>query len=184
MNIKSSEKIRLNGLRASVQALNLALILFLMPTPALADDWNVITHTDTNSDTETQVAYSKNEDGYSLEIYKDSVGAIRSRFSLNTDLDMFAKHTCPTYQIDSKLLDNRSINDAPCLTDLTWSEFILGYISNGNVTSVRLNALMNGRAITFRFMLENGSYDETQFSLVGSKRATLIVLGENISISP
>ena len=67
---------------------------------------------------------------------------------------------------------------------MTWSEFILGYISDENVTSARLNALMNGRAITFRFMLENGSYDETQFSLVGSKRTTLIVLGNNITINP
>ena len=107
MNIKSSEKIRLNSPRSSVQTLSLVLILFLIPTPALADDWDVITHTDTNSDIETQVAYSKNKDGYSLEIYKDNVGAIRSRFSLNSALDMFAKHTCPTYQIDSRSLDNR-----------------------------------------------------------------------------
>ena len=184
MNITLSEKMRSNGLKTSVQALNLMLILFLIPTPAVADEWNVITHTDTNSYTETQVAYSKNKDGYSLEIYKDSVGAIRSRFSLNSALDKFAKYTCPTYQIDSRLLDNRSINDAPCLTELTWSEFILGYISDENVTSARLNALMNGREITFRFMLENGSYDETQFSLIGSKRTTLIVLGNNITINP
>lgn len=163
----------------------LALVFFscLLPFSAAAE-WQIITHTDTNNDSQTQVAYSQNDDGYSLEIYQDSVGAIRSRFSLNTALDMFATRTCPTYQIDTRILDNRSINDAPCLTDLTWSEFVLGYVNNFTVNSEKLNALMNGSTVTFRFMLENGSYKETKFSLAGSKRATLSVLGENITITP
>ena len=161
----------------------LVLILLLFPTAAMAE-WKVVTHTDTNSQTNTQVAYTQNKEGYSLEIYKDSVGAIRSRFSLSTALDKFAKRSCPTYEIDTRLLDNRSINDAPCLTELSWSEYILGYITDNNITSGRLNALMNGEIVTFRFMLENGSYKETQFSLAGSKRATLGVLGNNITITP
>ncbi len=164
-------------------AQKISLILIFCPVLVQAE-WLVITHTDTNNNTQTQVAYTENKEGYSLEIYKDSVGAIRSRFSLNTTLDMLAKRSCPTYQIDSKLLDNRSINDAPCLTDIVWSEFILGYIANKEITSEKLNALMNGSTITFRFMLENGSYNETNFSLSGSKRATLSALGSGISITP
>ena len=183
MYISSSENLTSCLVSKCSQAGLLALVLLLAPFQVSAE-WKIITHTDTNNDSQTQVAYSQNEDGYSLEIYKDSVGAIRSRFSLNTALDMFAKRSCPTYQIDTRLLDNRSINDAPCLTDLAWSEFVLGYISNFNVTSEKLNALMNGSTVTFRFMLENGSYKETQFSLAGSKRATLSVLGENITITP
>lgn len=161
----------------------MGLILILCPALVQAE-WSVITHTDTNNNTETQVAYTQNEEGYSLEIYKDNVGAIRSRFSLNAALDMLAKRSCPTYQIDSSLLDNRSVNDAPCLTDLAWSEFILGYTENQIVTSKKLNALMNGSTVTFRFMLENGSYSETNFSLSGSKRATFSALGPDISILP
>lgn len=161
----------------------IGLTLILCPVLVHAE-WDIITHTDTNTNTETQVAYTKNNDGYSLEIYKDSVGAIRSRFNLNTKLDMMAKRSCPTYQIDTRLLDNRSINDAPCLTDLTWSEFIFGYTENNKVVSKKLNALMNGSTITFRFMLENGSYKETKFSLSGSKKATLSALGSDITISP
>ena len=97
----------------------IALFLLLYPAIALAQ-WDVVTHTDTNTDSRTQVAYTKNEDGYSLEIYRDNVGAIRSRFSLNAALDMFAKRSCPTYEIDTRLIDNRSINDAPCITDMAW----------------------------------------------------------------
>jgi hypothetical protein len=183
MNINPSENCRRNGVQADSRALSFVLILLFIPF-SVAAEWKVITHTDTNNNTETQVAYSQNKDGFSLEIYKDSVGAIRSRFSLNAALDMFAKRTCPTYQIDTRMIDNRSINDAPCLTDLGWSEFVLGYVNNFNVTSEKLNALMNGSTVTFRFMLDNGSYSETQFSLAGSKRATLNVLGNNITITP
>lgn len=164
-------------------AKKIGLTLILCPALVHAE-WGVITHTDTNNDTETQVAYTRNDDGYSLEIYKDSVGAIRSRFSLSTKLDIMAKRSCPTYQIDTRLLDNRSINDAPCLTDLAWSEFIFGYTENNKVVSKKLNALMNGSTITFRFILENGSYKETKFSLSGSKKATLSALGSNITITP
>jgi hypothetical protein len=164
-------------------AREIGLILIFCPVLVQAE-WTVITHTDTNNNTKTQVAYTENTDGYSLQIYKDSVGAIRSRFSLSTALDTLAKRSCPTYQIDTRLLDNRSINDAPCLTDMDWSEFVLGYIANKEVISARLNALMNGSTITFRFMLENGSYKETNFSLNGSKRATVSALGSDISIKP
>lgn len=183
MNINLSVKLVINSLQNSSLALLLVLIL-LLSSFSVSAEWKVITHADTNNETQTQVAFSENKDGYSLEIYKDSVGAIRTRFSLNTELDMFAKRTCPTYQIDTRLIDNRSINDAPCLTDMVWSEFVLGYVNNFNVTSEKLNALMNGSTVTFRFMLENGSYMETQFSLAGSKRATLSVLGNNITITP
>ena len=183
MNINLSVKLVINSLQNSSLALLLVLIL-LLSSFSVSAEWKVITHTDTNNETQTQVAFSENKDGYSLEIYKDSVGAIRTRFSLNTELDMFAKRTCPTYQIDTRLIDNRSINDAPCLTDMAWSEFVLGYVNNFNVTSAKLNALMNGSIVTFRFMLDNGSYMETQFSLAGSKRATLSVLGDNVTITP
>ena len=184
MHNNLSINIVMNRLQNSSLVLPLVLVLLLTPFSATAAEWKVITHTDINNDTQTQVAYSQNEDGYSLQIYKDSVGAIRSRFSLNTALDMFAKRTCPTYQIDTRMIDNRSINDAPCLTDTAWSEFVLGYVNNFNVTSEKLNALMNGSIVTFRFMLDNGNYMETQFSLAGSKRATLSVLGNNITITP
>lgn len=161
----------------------LALILLLCPILVHAE-WGVMTLTDSNNNTQTQVAYTRNDEGYTLEIYKDNVGAIRSRFSLSAALDILAKRSCPTYQIDSSVLDNRSVNDAPCLTDLAWSEFILGYTENDVVTSDKLNALMNGSTVTYRFMLDNGSYKETYFSLSGSKRATLSALGPDISIAP
>lgn len=157
-------------------------ILLFYPAFVLAE-WNVITHTNTNDNTETQVARTMNEEGYTLEIYKDNIGAIRSRFSLNKALDKFAKRSCPTYQIGRYTLDNTSINDAPCLTELSWTEFILGYEENSVVSSKKLNAFLNGNNVIFRFMLDNGSYQETQFSLTGSKRAVITSFGSGITIN-
>lgn len=158
-------------------------ILLFCPVFVLAE-WSVVTHTNTNDNTETQVARTKNEEGYILEIYKDNIGAIRSRFSLNTELDKFAKRSCPTYQIGRYTLDNRSVNDAPCLTELSWSEFILGYEENSVISSRKLNAFLDGNNVIFRFMLDNGSYQETQFSLSGSKRAVITSFGSGITIKP
>ena len=71
--------------------------LLLLPFSSLAE-WNVITHKDTDSNEETNIAYSINESGYSLEIYRDSVDAIRSRFTLTKGLLVCADKSCPTYQ--------------------------------------------------------------------------------------
>ena len=164
-------------------AISLVSIL-LLSSFSVSAEWEVITHTNTNSEIQTQVAFNENKDGYTLEIYKDSVEAIRLRFSLKTKFDVFSKVICPSYQIDTSMTVNRSINEAPCLTDRVWSEYILAYVNNFNVSSSKLDAFMNGSKVIFRFMLENGSYMETEFSLDGSKRATLSVLGDNITTNP
>ena len=167
------------------QLLRYALIAILLVklNPAHAV-WEVIDQVDSGTNTTTQVAFTKNEAGYSLQIYRDDVDAIRARFSINRNLDLLAKRHCPTFQVDSRLLDNRSINDAPCITNVSWSEFVLGYVRDNVVNSAKLNALVNGNTITFRYMLENGAYEETSFSLLGSKRSTLTVIGGDITISP
>jgi hypothetical protein len=162
----------------------LAIVLcysILAFNPASAVEWNIITHNDMDSDTITSVAIIKNESEYTLEIYKDSVDAVRARFTLSRSLIRFPDDFCPTFQIDSGEPKNRSINDAPCLTGDTWAEFILGYVVNGQVNSSAIVGLMNGIAIRFRFLLENGDYRETLFSLRGSKRAMSAALGEGVN---
>ena len=148
-----------------------------------AAEWNTITHSDMDSNTTTSVAIIKNDDGYTLEVYKDSVDAVRARFTLAKELISIPVNFCPTFQIDSGQPTNRSVNDAPCLSDKTWAEFILGYIENGQVNSSAIAGIMNGVTLKLRFMLENGDYRETLFSLRGSKRAMSSALGANISVS-
>ena len=131
---------------------------------------------------ETQVAHTENKDGYSLEIYRDANDVIRTRFNMNP-LDRLGDRNCPTFQVDGRPAGNRSINDAPCISQGAWAEFVLGYITDDKVTSTTMHNLMNGNNITYRFILQETGYAETTFSLAGSKRVLLDVLGKNLVVS-
>jgi len=148
-----------------------------------AAEWNIITHNDLDTNTTTSIAIIKNDSGHTLEIYKDSVEAVRARFTLNQELIRFPDNFCPTFQIDNGKPTNRSLNDAPCLSGRTWAEFILGYIENTQIRSPAIAGLMNGVGLRFRFLLENGDYRETLFSLRGSKRAMSAALGTSVSVT-
>ena len=172
--------------RGQILATLRAAILFLcvlLVNSVSAAEWNIISHSDTDSNITTSVAIIENESGYTLEIYKDSVDAVRARFTLAKGLIRFPDNFCPTFQIDSGQPKTRSINDAPCLSDRTWAEFILGFVENGRISSSAITGLMNGVGLRFRFLLENGDYRETLFSLRGSKRAMSTAIGVNISVS-
>ena len=183
MNIKLNSMKKFIEKKSSFLRVKILLFIFCAPTLAIAE-WHIISHANLNSDEKTRVAYTENKSGHSLEIYKDSVGAIRTRFTLNSKLNLFSNEICPTYQVDLTLVKNTSFNDAPCISNLNWSEFVLGYITNNNITSLSLDALLNGNTVKFRYALDNGNYKETSFSLAGSKRATLKVIGNNIIINP
>lgn len=165
-----------NGFRLKLKIF-LSVVLWLVCSPGSAAEWNIITHSDMDSNVTTSVAVVKNEQGYALEIYKDSVDAVRARFTLAQGLLRFPENFCPTFQIDKGPARNRSVNDAPCLSANNWSEFILGYVVEGSIESKTISGLMNGVGLRFRFMLENGDYRETLFSLIGSKRAMSTALG-------
>lgn len=146
-------------------------------------DWSVLKHRPEGATTDTVMAHSKNTNGYILEIYRDSVGAVRSRFTLSDGLTMLAERSCPTFQIDRGVPVNRSINEAACLSTERWAEFVLGYVAGSRVISPRLLALMNGNSIAFRFRLAAGDYRETQFSLLGSKRSMTEALGTDVTVT-
>ncbi len=159
------------------------VIGFLLGAPvSAAAEWNIVTHTDTDNNTKTQVAYTENNDGYHLQIYRDAGGAIRSRFGVNNILYRLVGKNCPTFQVDRRQLMNRSINDAMCISHQQWAEFLLGYIVNDEVKSTALHNMMNGNNITYRFILENGGYGETKFSLFGSKRVLTSILGSQLTV--
>ena len=57
---------------------------------------------------------------------------IDKKLSLNTAI--IADLQGPKLRI-GKMEKNSSFNDAPCISRSNWSEFILGYITNKNITS-------------------------------------------------
>jgi hypothetical protein len=53
-------------------------------------------------------------------------------------------------------------------------------IDNG----MAINNSINGNTLSFRFRLESGDYRETKFSLSGSKRSIVSVIGEQVLVKP
>lgn len=157
------------------------LCLLFAPMP-LSAEWQVITHTDTDNDTRTEVAYSTNDEGYSTEIYQDSKGVVRLRFSMNQNRHRLDPDSCPTYQVDKKEPRNRSINDAGCIGHNKWVEYVLGYLIDDQINSGLLVNIMQGNNIYYRFRLKHGGYAETTFSLSGSRNALRKALGEHLDI--
>ena len=161
---------------------HLITVFMLTAAPLVASaEWTIVTHPGTDNNTSTRVAHVSNQDGYSLDIYRDANNVIRTRFGMNM-VDRLNGMNCPTFQVDKRPAQNRSINDAPCLSQGNWAEYILGYINNEQVMSTAMHNLMNGNTITYRFILRDAGYGETSFSLAGSKGILLEVLGKNLGV--
>jgi hypothetical protein len=175
MTNKASDILPVNGF------LFICPLLLLLSLPARAE-WDIVTHTNIDSDVQTRVAHTENSDGYSLEIYRDGNNAVRARFGMHNNQNRLYEKSCPTHQVDRRNPVNTSINDAPCIAHRKWAEFVLGYIAGDEVASTFLHNIMNGSRITFRFILENSGYGETAFSLAGSKRALKEALGSDLKV--
>jgi len=165
---------------------NIILTLFLLGLSVHGQaqaQWKVMSHTDTDSGNQTQIATIENDDGYKLEIYRDVNDVIRVRFNIRNSYELLANKQCPSFQVDKRQLSNRSINDAPCLSQPRWAEYVIGYITGNTVLSLPLHNLMNGNVIYYRFLMGNGNYAETSFSLSGSKSILNGALGENLVVT-
>lgn len=169
-------------LSPAMKFLKLFLYCQIMAPLSVYAEWTVVTHTNIDTNTSTEVAYTANEGGYSTEIYQDSKGAVRLRFSMNKNSHRLAPDSCPTIQVDRREPHNRSINDAPCIIHKKWAEYILGYLIDEQVNSDMLRNIMNGMEIRYRFRLQNAGYAETAFSLTGSSDALKKILGEQVKI--
>ena len=78
--------------------LQIVILCILMSFPPISiAKWHIVSHENLSNDEKTKVAFTENKEGYTLEIYKDSVGAVRARFTLNSKLNLFPANICPTY---------------------------------------------------------------------------------------
>ncbi|MEX2353761.1 MAG: hypothetical protein WD709_06200 [Gammaproteobacteria bacterium] len=167
------------GIQAVILPFLLLLAIYPVNSPA---EWVVNPNVQNEAVGETIVAHNVNDDGYTLEVYKDTEATIRVRFSLYDGLTGLDPDTCPTYQIDRGAPVNRSSNGERCRNSHNWAEYTFGRIQNNRITSSALLAIMNGNDVLFRFQLENGDYRETRISLAGSKRSLTSVVGEEIVV--
>lgn len=156
----------------------------LLFSAAAAAQWQVSNKPDAVTGVNTPIAQVRNTDGYELAIYRDSDDVIHARFMLDNRLTDLDETICPTYQIDTRQARNTSVNRNGCNLQSHSSEYMLGRIETNEVVSQPLYELMNGSHIDFRFRLETGGYQQTRFSLTGSKRVLVSVLGETLEVLP
>jgi hypothetical protein len=164
---------------------NIILTLFLLSISVQGQTqarWNVVSHTDTDSGFQTDIATIENNDGYKLEIYRDVNDVVRLRFNIRNSFELLARKQCPSFQVDKRQLSNRSVNDALCLSQPRWAEYVIGYITDKTVLSQPLHNLMNGNVLYFRFLMNNENYAETSFSLSGSKAGLNGALGKDLIV--
>ncbi len=162
-------------------ALFAAGLLFAAPAAA---EWRVIDEADDDSTLRAPYARIKNADGYTLTIYRDSDDNLHALLRLNDRLTGFDTAICPTYQIDKRQPRNTAADGSGCSMRAEVSNYHLGHIESNQIVSRPLYEFMNGSHIDFRFRLANADYDQTRFSLDGSKRALSAVLGSTLEVLP
>lgn len=144
--------------------------LMLCPPVCLAQ-WEVLVHNNIDNGSQTRIASIENTDGYELEVYRDENNAVRLRFNASKTQARFESSHCPTYQVDEQKPQNVSVNDARCLSNGKWAEYVLGYVIDDQIESDLLHTIKNGIVIHYRFIAQEGVYKETEFTLAGSSRA-------------
>lgn len=162
----------------------LLLVLSVWPAAATAQ-WQINEDPARFTESPGAVAEITNEAGHRLAIYRDAEGTIRARFTLNDRLLRLHESVCPTFQVDERQKHNSSLNKAACQLRPQQVEYTLGSLdTNNELVSRPLYDMMNGTNIHYRYRLEAGGYDQTSFSLAGSKRALISILGADIEVLP
>lgn len=165
----------------------LLLAVLIIPAasgPIGAAGWELQAQRDVDGANDAPVAHVHNESGYSLDIYIGLGGDVHARFMLKPRLNGLAPNHCPTFQIDDQELHNSSTDKPDCDSGRHRAGFMLGTIDGNRLVSRPVYELMHGMDITFRFKLESGGYEQTQFSLAGSKSAMRTILGHDLRIEP
>jgi len=162
----------------------LLLLLASWPVAVMAE-WQIDQDPERFTDSAGAVAEITNEAGHRLAIYRDAGGSIHARFTLNERLLRLHESVCPTFQVDERHRHNSSLNKAACQLRPQQVEYTLGSLETDNkLVSRPLYEMMNGTTIHYRYRLKAGGYDQTSFSLDGSKRALISLLGPDIDVLP
>ena len=153
-------------------------ILFsLLPLNINAAYWQIVESNDENNTLLTDVAQIQNEEGFVIQIYLDEYSEVKLRFKGSQKYSQLSSEYCPTFQVDNYTLFNRSFDGEKCTQTENSFEYGLGNIEFGRIDSTALYRIQNGNILSFRFIHKNEGYGETQFTLTGSSRIILNILG-------
>ncbi|MDC9725376.1 MAG: hypothetical protein PSN44_05610 [Gammaproteobacteria bacterium] len=178
------------------------LSTLLLSLPSFAD-WKIETFIHSATNTESQSAMVRNEEGFELAIFKSNKGVVWMDFSLSDyDFDELSQNELPLFQIDSHkpvqmirgfvatiVPEDEGINAivvSDSETISTEKDFSVNHIVTERLPERvicpifqgesrphlgTLEALSQGKKITFKFTLLDGKKAQTEFTLNGAKEA-------------
>ncbi len=158
------------------------LILFFLPLTIHAAFWQVVESNDENNTIAKDLAQIQNNDGFKIQIFLDEYSEVKLRFTSSSKVGALSDKICPSFQVDNYTTFNRSFNGDECIVNGNTYEYGLGSIELEHIDSTALYRIQNGNQLFFRYMFENEGYGETSFTLAGSSRIILSVLGSEIVI--
>ncbi len=151
-------------------------------SPSASAEWRVYPPATGSQPGTGEVATVTNASGHSLRVYRDGDGFVYGEFVLRRGLHALARTTCPSYQIDLKRPVALRYERDWCEVSDHSARFRLGRAEGDRVESKALIGLMNGTRLRFRFHLTGLGYQETEFSLRGSKQALNQAMGTGVRV--
>ncbi len=140
----------------------------LLARPAIAQ-WRVAQATPAGTVDRIDIAIVENDSGHSLRLFNDETQNVRATFTIRGGFDTIDPGVCPTYRVDKREPERVTFEEGRCRILPKQAEFTLGKTGQGR--NRKLNRIMNGDSIIFRYRLGSGNYRETRFTLRGSKYA-------------
>ena len=165
-----------------VRARATALWLALMLAPgALFAQWSIEIEAVAEDQPDLRIAVGRNGSGDMLRIHRTAEDMVEAVFELHPGLAKLASG-CPSYRVDNQKPRALVSNGDMCRAEGRRVSFVLGRVDDESVNSEALLELMNGSRIRFIYHLRGVGYEETGFSLSGSKQAINDVLGGNVTV--
>lgn len=156
----------------------------LLLSPPVHAEWRVEEGGEATASKGEDTAIVENQEGYRLEIYKDSADAIHMTFTLRNGFDIFDSGACPTFHVDDNTPLNLARHTLSCAVEGNQVRLKLGDVVDYRITSPILLQLIGGRKVLFRYQLANVGYQETFFRLKRSKQVLRKVIGKEIEVMP
>ena len=160
----------------------LAALLCLALAPArLPAQWHTEQVAVGDEGAQVNTATVENEGGHRFRVYRSGETLVRGQFTIPEGFERLSPNTCPTWQVDKRFVASTSA-EAECRMGNWHADFIIGEIEGNRMYSVKLDRVMRGNRLTFRYRIEGAGYRETSFSLRGSRRRVQAMLGERIRV--
>ncbi|NIR30569.1 MAG: hypothetical protein GWN84_14915 [Gammaproteobacteria bacterium] len=150
-----------------------------------AAQWQIVQDARVGAARTVDVAYVENDQGDVLQVYRDPNGTIRGTLAIGGGFERLATEFCPSYRVDERPPGKLRSEEGECRIEPQRAHFALGEVRRGRVRSSLLIELMNGSRVVFRYRLAPPlGYQESTFTLSGSRGALQAALGPNLSVVP